>query len=55
MLIVSLDQDIVVIALPEIGRELGYTSQTLSLADRLCYFLLVALGEHNSALILLKM
>jgi hypothetical protein len=29
MLIVSLDQYIVVVALPEIGRELGYSSQTL--------------------------
>jgi EmrB/QacA subfamily drug resistance transporter len=29
MLIVSLDQYIVVVALPEIGRELGYTTQTL--------------------------
>ena len=29
MLIVSLDQYIVVVALPEIGRDLGYTSQTL--------------------------
>jgi EmrB/QacA subfamily drug resistance transporter len=29
MLIVSLDQYIVVVALPEIGRELGYTAQTL--------------------------
>ena len=31
MLIVSLDQYIVVVALPEIGRELGYSSQTLQL------------------------
>ena len=29
MLIVSLDQYIVVVALPEIGRDLGYTAQTL--------------------------
>jgi EmrB/QacA subfamily drug resistance transporter len=29
MLIVSLDQYIVVVALPEIGRELGYSAQTL--------------------------
>src|SRR6516225_5966369 len=29
MLIVSLDQYIVVVALPDIGRELGYSSQTL--------------------------
>jgi MFS family permease len=29
MLIVSLDQYIVVVALPEIGRDLGYSSQTL--------------------------
>jgi EmrB/QacA subfamily drug resistance transporter len=29
MLIVSLDQYIVVVALPEIGRELGYSTQTL--------------------------
>jgi len=29
MLIVSLDQYIVIVALPEIGRELGYSSQTL--------------------------
>jgi len=29
MLIVSLDQYIVVVALPEIGRELGYSPQTL--------------------------
>jgi EmrB/QacA subfamily drug resistance transporter len=29
MLIVSLDQYIVVVALPEIGRELGYTAQSL--------------------------
>ena len=29
MLIVSLDQYIVVVALPEIGRDLGFTSQTL--------------------------
>jgi EmrB/QacA subfamily drug resistance transporter len=29
MLIVSLDQYIVVVALPEIGRDLGYTEQTL--------------------------
>ena len=31
MLIVSLDQYIVVVALPEIGRDLGYSSQTLQL------------------------
>ena len=31
MLIVSLDQYIVVVALPEIGRELGYSAQTLQL------------------------
>ncbi len=31
MLIVSLDQYIVVVALPEIGRELGYSEQTLQL------------------------
>ena len=29
MLIVSLDQYIVVVALPEIGRDLGYSAQTL--------------------------
>jgi hypothetical protein len=29
MLTVSLDQYIVVVALPEIGRELGYSAQTL--------------------------
>jgi hypothetical protein len=29
MLIVSLDQYIVVVALPDIGRDLGYSSQTL--------------------------
>src|SRR5918992_3269089 len=29
MLIVSLDAYIVVVALPEIGRDLGYTAQTL--------------------------
>jgi hypothetical protein len=29
MLIVSLDQYIVVVALPDIGRELGYSAQTL--------------------------
>jgi MFS family permease len=29
MLIVSLDQYIVIVALPDIGRELGYSSQTL--------------------------
>src|SRR3954462_9828293 len=29
MLIVSLDQYIVVVALPEIGRELGYSAQSL--------------------------
>ena len=29
MLIVSLDQYIVVVALPEIGRDLGYSPQTL--------------------------
>src|ERR1044072_9347370 len=29
MLIVSLDQYIVVVALPEIGRDLGYTAQSL--------------------------
>src|SRR5688572_11364642 len=29
MLIVSLDQYIVVVALPDIGRELGYSPQTL--------------------------
>ena len=29
MLIVSLDQYIVVVALPEIGRELGFSAQTL--------------------------
>jgi EmrB/QacA subfamily drug resistance transporter len=31
MLIVSLDQYIVVVALPEIGRDLGYSAQTLQL------------------------
>jgi MFS family permease len=31
MLIVSLDQYIVVVALPDIGRELGYSAQTLQL------------------------
>jgi MFS family permease len=29
MLIVSLDQYIVVVALPDIGRDLGYSTQTL--------------------------
>src|SRR5512133_4063048 len=29
MLVVSLDQYIVVVALPEIGRDLGYSAQTL--------------------------
>src|ERR671928_1728485 len=29
MLIVSLDQYIVVVALPDIGRDLGYSAQTL--------------------------
>jgi predicted MFS family arabinose efflux permease len=29
MVIVSLDQYIVVVALPDIGRDLGYSSQTL--------------------------
>src|SRR5262245_997196 len=29
MLIVSLDQYLVVVALPQIGRELGYSTQTL--------------------------
>ena len=29
MLIVSLDQYMVVVALPEIGRELGFSAQTL--------------------------
>src|SRR5262249_53886879 len=29
MMIVSLDQYIVVVALPEIGRDLGYSAQTL--------------------------
>src|SRR3954447_19242496 len=31
MLIVSLDQYIVVVALPDIGRDLGYTAHTLQL------------------------
>jgi MFS family permease len=31
MLIVSLDQYIVVVALPAIGRDLGYSAQTLQL------------------------
>src|SRR6266536_2869634 len=31
MLIVSLDQYIVVVALPDIGRDLGYSAQTLQL------------------------
>src|SRR3982074_1272003 len=34
MLIVSLDQYIVVVALPMIGRELGYSAQTLQLVIR---------------------
>lgn len=29
MLIVSLDQYIVVVALPDLGRDLGYSAQTL--------------------------
>src|SRR5215207_8755048 len=36
MLIVSLDQYIVVVALPEIGRELGYSAQTLQSVISAC-------------------
>jgi hypothetical protein len=34
MLIVSLDQYIVVVALPEIGRALGYSAQSLQTVQR---------------------
>jgi MFS family permease len=34
MLLVSLDQYIVVVALPEIARDLGYSAQTLQSALR---------------------
>jgi MFS family permease len=63
MLIVSLDQYIVVVALPEIGRELGYSAQTLQsvissyavasagfvVAAGIAAIALVALNLHPSA------